>query len=321
MGWTFFHRLLRVLIGLSFALLTVFIFLLTWFGSGIYTEALPTQPNLAFWMEHAWSTPQPPAFEELQQRVERYGIDTLYFHVGPLDPEGKLPANLLVHSAELAALPTENFAWIGQVRSEIDLEKPEIREAIIAEAQRMLDAGFEGIHLNIEPIRSDDEAFLLLAAELRAALPDAKLSIAMDEWEPYWLGRLMETLFNAEHSSDWNTKHVQVLAAFFDQMVVMTYDTNFKDPLLYQWWVEEQAIRLSHILPKEVELYVGIPSYAEGAAIDPTVENVETGLNGLEKARRNIRSRQKTITGVAVYSYWEMQDHEWDLLEIFFSKQ
>ncbi len=317
MLWNLLHKFVRALVVLSFALLTVFIFILTWFGSGLYTEKVPANTKLAFWMEHAWSTVRPPSFEELKQRIETYGIDTLYFHVGPFDPSGRLPEDLLIHTRELNELSTENFAWMGQVRSAIELENPEVRAKIIEEAQRMLDAGFDGIHINIEPIRSHDEAFLLLVAELRKTLPNAKLSVAMDEWEPYWLGRAIEWISQVPHNSDWNTKHVQIVAAFVDQMVVMTYDTRFSDPLLYQWWVEEQSIRLSNILPKEVELFVGIPSYDEGASIDPTVENIETGLIGVEKARRNLRSRQPSITGVAVYSYWEMQDYEWDILKSY----
>lgn len=298
-----------------FAALGLFVFFLNWYSSGLYSQEKAQEPELAFWMEHAWHTVAPPDIDELKKRIDEHGIDTLYFHVGPLGEQGQLPEDLMVQTELLNQLPTENHAWIGQIRDKIELDNPDVRTTIVSESSQLLEQGFDGIHIDIEPVRAHDEAFLLLVAELRAAHPETQISIAMDEWQPYWIGRILNWAFDINLDSDWNTKQVQVLASLVDQMVVMTYDTQFKDPLLYQWWVEQQTIFLSRIVPKGTELYIGVPSYHSGLAIDPTVENVQTGINGFQQGRYNIRSMGKKVTGLAIYSYWEMQEHEWALLK------
>ncbi len=307
------QKILRLLIT-AVTLFFSTIFLLTaYFYFGFHSDAKIENPRLAFWMEHAWSS-DARDFELLHQRVEDLNITDLYFHVGPLSEDGSL-ADDLNYISSFQNLDTTNYAWIGQLRSEIDLDSPDVRARIVESSKWIVERGFDGIHLNIEPVRHDDTGYFELLKELRAALPEAKLSIATDEWQPHFISLFLANILNTTIQSYWQADQITNAAEYVDQIVVMTYDTGFKDPDLFSWWVEQQTISLSSILPKDIELFVGIPSYDKGSNIHPEAENIETGLKGFEKGVQNYRSDPDKITGIAIYSYWTMDDAEWDSLK------
>jgi hypothetical protein len=174
--------------------------------------------------------------------------------------------------------------------------------------------GFDGVHLNIEPVERDDADFVKLVQELREALPVGKISIAMDEWQPALLSQWTAQLLGVSIQSYWSTAQIDSITPFIDELVVMTYDTGFHDPKLYEWWVEQQTIALSKIVPSTVTVRVGIPTYQEGASIDPATENLKTGLDGFTRGVQNIRSDLTRLSGIAIYPYWEMGTADWQTL-------
>lgn len=309
------QKVARSLIVLTVGFFTVLCLLVAWFVYGIHVESRSVDPSLAFWMDHAWSTSAPPSFDELQTQIATNPIDELYFHVGPLTENGQLADDLSILKEELAALPTTNYAWIGQVRSAINLDDPTVRAGIVSSAAWVLTQGFDGVHLDIEPIRKDDTAFVELLKELRAALPTGKISVAMDEWQPLELSNWVAKTFDVSIQSYWSTEEVESVTPYIDELVVMTYDTGFHDPKLYQWWVEQQTVAISQIVPDAVSLRVGIPAYDEGATFDPAAENLTTGLAGFTRGVQNVRSDLSRIAGLAIYPYWEMDTADWQTLQ------
>lgn len=309
------QRVARIVIVLVFTISTLFFLAVAWFGFGVHNDDRQIEPRIAIWMEHAWARGTEKDYYFLKQEIEDANVTDLYFHVGPLGPNGELAEDLNIFRPGLEALDTTNFAWLGQIRSQIDLDDPEVRQGVIESAQWILDRGFDGIHLNIEPVRANDEGFFLLVEELRTTLPETSLSVAMDEWQPHWISQLVGWAIDANVESYWNSKQVRQVAQHVDQLAVMTYDTRFRDPVLYAWWVEQQTVALSKIVPADTELFIGIPAYEEGESIDPLAENVQTGLSGFIKGVSNLRSKLDNITGVAVYSYWELDKSEWSLLK------
>lgn len=309
------QKIIRILIVFVFSFFTLFFLSIVWFVFGIHSDSRTLQASSAFWMEHSWSRGTENDFYFLREQIKDTNTTDLYFHVGPLGPNGELAEDLKIFVPGLDALDTTNYAWIGQVRSKIDLDDPEVRQGIIDSSKWILTQGFDGIHVDIEPVFADDEGFYLLLEELRVQIPDTKISVAMDEWQPDLLSKLLGWVVKEEIKSYWKTKQIKRVAEQVDQLVVMTYDTRFRDPSLYKWWVEQQTIALSQIVPDGLELFIGIPAYEEGAGIDPNAENVGTGLRGFNRGVRNIRSDIDKITGVAIYSYWEMDNSEWALIE------
>lgn len=307
------QKILRLLITAVTLFFTTIFLLIAYFFFGFHSNTELSKPRLAFWMEHAWAS-DTRDFALLADRVKDLNITDLYFHVGPLSEDGSLADDLHFISS-FQNLDTTNYAWIGQLRSEIDLDSQNVRSRIVESSRWIVSQGFDGIHLNIEPVRHGDTAFFELLKELDAALPEAKISIATDEWQPHFISRIIANIFNTNIQSYWQADQIKTAAEYVDQIVVMTYDTGFKDPDLYSWWVEQQTISLSSILPEGKELFIGIPSYDEGSNIDPNAENIETGLKGFEKGVQNYRSNPENITGLAIYPYWTMDDAEWESLK------
>lgn len=307
------QKIVRLLITAVTMFFTTGFLLIAYFFFGFHSGAEMDKPRLAFWMEHAWSS-DARDMALLEQRVKDLNISDLYFHVGPLAEDGSL-ADDLHYISEFKNLGTANYAWIGQLRSEIDLDNQDVRSRIVESSKWIVSQGFDGIHLNIEPVRHDDTAYFELLKELRAALPDAKISIATDEWQPHFISLFIADILDTKIQSYWQAEQIKTAAEYVDQIVVMTYDTGFKDPDLYAWWVEQQTISLSSILPEGKELFIGIPSYDEGSNIDPKAENIETGLKGFKKGVQNYRSDADKITGLAIYPYWTMDDSEWEALK------
>lgn len=303
------QRILRKIIALSAIFFAVLFLSLAYFLFGFHVERT-VNPRLAFWMEHDWSTGIQNDFSKLKSQTAELRASDLFFHVGPLKPDGSLASDLNIPETKLAALGTTNYAWIGQIRSNIDLDNSNIRSAIIRSANWLLERGFDGIHLDIEPVASADKAFLDLLKEMRAQTRStAKISVATDEWQPDLISRLGSRVFNRDIKSYWTSTQFTEVAKYADQIVVMTYDSTLNDPALYSWWVEQQTLAVSNLVPDKVELFIGIPSYGDGA------ENIQTGLAGYIKGYRNIRADYARLSGIAIYSYWETDDAEFQTLK------
>lgn len=306
---------LRSCIVVAFGSLTAFFLGMAWFVLGVHIPGREVDTRMAFWMQHNWSTEQHPDFGSLYEQTQSLPITDLYFHVGPIDENGQLAEDINVPTAGMELLGTTNYAWLGQIRAKIDLDDPVIRQNIIESSAWIINQGFDGIHFDIEPVRPDDEGFFLLVEELHATFPELPISVAMDEWQPESLSQLLSWHLDLPIESYWPTEQVERVAESASQIVVMTYDTGFHDGRVYTWWVEQQTIALSKIMPKDTELFIGIPSYEQGTAFDPAAENVENGLLGFQRAVQNLRTQRKSLAGVAIYPYWEMDSHEWSQLE------
>ncbi len=296
-----------------FILLALGIFLLiAWLTLlGIRLPNQPQNSSTAFWLPHALMNGPSPEWDQLKERLKTAPIDALYFHVGPVDALGELPP---LQVPPLAELPTQNLAWMGQIRSQIDLDDATVRAHFVDSALKMKAAGFDGVHIDIEPVRRDDTAFVQLLEELRAKDPDLFISVATDEWQPHWLSQSVARLLDVNIESYWSSEQVRAVAKYTDEIVIMTYDTRLSDPKLYRAWVAIQTSHVSRILPPETRLRIGLPVYVDGPSLNPDAENLKTGLQGYHMGASNILTHHKNLAGIALYPYWEMQEDEWDLL-------
>ncbi len=310
------QKTLRSLILFFVLFFTAFFMTVVWFWFGIHFENKQTS-GLAFWLPHDFSTgAKLPS--ELLQKFEGLPVTDLYFHVGPIAEDGSLAKDLRIDANAFKSLPSTDYAWIGQIRAKIDLDNPSVRAAIVDSAKWLIAQGFEGIHVDIEPIREDDTAFISLLQELKTALPAVPLSVAMDEWQPDQITEWVAGFFDVAIESYWSTQQVRSVLPYIDQLVVMTYDTGFKDPDFYSWWVEQQTVALSNRVGPDVQLLIGIPCYSEGAHFDPKAENLSSALLGYERGLQNLRTNSEAVTGLAVYPFWEMDEGEWTTLKTFF---
>ena len=273
----------------------------------------------AVWVGHEWvgSKKSTKEIKNLIDNLRDKQIDTVFVHVGPLHDNGLIDGDTyeyVEYFLEKAGKFDSDIkfqAWLGQIRSKLDLSDAWVRHNVAREAMILGQmAGFDGIHFDIEPVWDGDKDFIQLLKETRELLPeDKKISVALSEFIPRTFIWMTEKVHKFEnYNSQVNYKNV---AKYADQIVLMAYDTGIKKGWMYRWLVREQTIWVTNLLDGK-ELFIGIPAYeSENPDFDPSVENVENGLLGIIEGLNNLRSEEKNFTGVAIYPYWEIGEEEW----------
>ena len=275
--------------------------------------------NNAVWLGHEWvgDFKTDGEIQELAKTLSSHQIDTVFVHAGPLKENGKIDSETYKYSinfVEKLRKFDEDIkiqAWLGQIRSKINLSDEDIRHNVVNQAMIMTQlVGFDGIHFDIEPVWDNDLDFIQLLKDSREVLgPDKSISVALAEFIPESLIWMLDGVYEFKnYNSQVNYKNV---AKYADQIVAMIYDTGINDEKVYSWLVKEQTIWLSDLLDGK-KLFIAIPAYDEvKEGFNPKVENIENGLQGIINGLNNLRSSEENFAGVAIYPYWEISEEEW----------
>lgn len=247
----------------------------------------------------------------LVQRMNRAHVTDVFPHLCP-PGEAALP---LVDDAEvedfLDAMPASVrvMPWIGGPHDAFLLSNPRWVQRYLQSVTRLFDLHprLAGVHLNVEPLPSGEQAYLDFLRALRLAIPEGKvLSVAAypppTPWQP--------TL-----DVHWEEKFFRQVAERVDQLVPMLYDTSVRQRRAYVRLVAEWSTEvLAWADGKPVLL--GLPAYDdEGVGYHlPEVENLETGLLGVSRALGDL-DPPANYQGLALYSDWELDEAEWSLFE------
>lgn len=279
----------------------------------------------AIWIGHEW-VGEEKSDQEIQKLVnnfKKYEIDTVFVHVGPINKNGSVDPETYKFSlnfVDKAKIFDENIeyqAWLGQIRRKIDLSNNDVRHNISNLCIVLTEiVEFDGIHFDIEPVWDGDRDFIKLLAEVREDMGDEKkISVALAELIPQSILWLTEHVYTFEnYNSEVNYLNV---AMYADQIVTMVYDLDIDSGWFYRWVVSEQTIRITDLIGDK-EVFIAIPAYDKDKELDveaDNVENIENGLRGIVKGLNNFRSSEDSFAGVAIYSYWEVDEEEWGIYE------
>lgn len=263
--------------------------------------------------------------QTLQQQQIRYVfVFTSYLKdYGDFNPTYDYAADF-VQAMKRAAPEIMVLAWVGiPVQNPnvayhtgyVDLADAETRNQIALFSQSLIsEAGFDGIHLDPEPISDGDINLLALLDETRQAIgADLFLSLAT----PRILPTSPEAPFPHVSLAVWQADYYRQVAVKVDQMAVMVYDSGTTSPEMYQDFTRFQTIELSQAVEGvDVHLLIGLPTYAEWTAThDPAYENLTTGLSGVVEGLLSPEATAKSIDGVAIYPYWEFDSDAVDVYE------
>ena len=174
----------------------------------------------------------------------------------------------------------------------------------------MKEIPFDGVHLDPEPVSSDDVNLLELLEQTREAIGrDAILSIATRRIIPIFADAQMPFVRQVA----WRKSYYREVANRVDQISVMTYDSGMLTPRLYQQFVRFQVIQVSQVVAgTEVQLFIGIPASEEKTRThNPKAENIKSGLQGVIDGLNDADTPTNVVSGVAIYPYWEMDMEEW----------
>jgi hypothetical protein len=284
------------------------------------------QDRNAVWLEHRWlEKAQPaPAMEALLSTLAARGVQYAFPHLTPFDPSGRLPPHsreqmrLFLETARRVAPDMKVLPWLGGVREgvrrmrpgTIDLADLGQRQQIVAECRGLIDEGFDGIHLNIEPLNDGNVDFLALLQALRNAVgPDKILSISAIRPGPATIPMTRNFL--------WTAGYYRRLAAAVDQIVIMVYDTGLPTAPLYRRYVAYASRFMTATLGEgtHARVLLGVPTYdPRGIMHRAEVETLENALLGVVSGLRG-KPEGGTFEGIAIYAEWTTDSEEWDAYE------
>jgi len=281
----------------------------------------------AVWLEHRWLERRHSdgEMEALFVRLRSRGIAYAYPHVIPFDDAGRLPPHdreqmrAFLAAARRIAPELRVLPWIGGLRRGYRRQRPGTieladltqRQRIVAEARGLVDEGFDGVHVNVEPVDDGNDEFLALLRAVRTAVgPGHLLSIAATRPAPWGLPRAPNFA--------WSPDYYARVAATVDQIVIMAYDTALPTPSLYRRYVRWAARSVAGALdasPSEARVLMGIPTYEPyGFMHRRGVETPENALAGVVAGLRGLGAGG-TFEGVALYAEWTTDAADWSAYE------
>jgi len=282
------------------------------------------QNRNAVWLEHRWLE-KPHTVEEMEQLfrfLDHHGIVYAYPHLIPFDSAGRLPLHnreqmrAFLATARQVAPSMKVLPWVGGLRVRYKRSKPGTidladlgqRQRIVAECRGLMDEGFDGIHVNVEPVANGDDDYLALLRALRSAVGTGILSLSATRPGP------MAPAFAPNFF--WTADYYARIAETADQVVLMTYDTAIPTPGLYRRYVAYAAAMVTADLARSsrARVLVGIPTYKDSGLMHR--KGVETPENALIGVVSGLRGRAGgTFEGVALYAEWTTDPEDWAVYE------
>jgi len=305
-------------------------------GAGLYVAYAPAgdvaphpfnQDRNAVWLEHRWleRAHGTDEMEALIASLRSHGIHYVYPHLIPFNAAGRLPVHSreqmrrFLGAARSVAPDMKVLPWVGGIRvgykrtrpGTVDLADLGQRQRIVAECRGLMDEGFDGIHLNVEPVDEGNVEFLALLWALRTAVgPSGILSLSAIRPGPVSLPIAPNFL--------WTPGYYARVAAVADQVVVMAYDTALPTPSLYRRYMTYAASSVTSALlasRSRARVLIGVPTYDEtGLMHRAGIETLDNAIPGVVAGLRGLGAGG-TFEGVALYAEWTTDDAEWTAYE------
>jgi hypothetical protein len=285
------------------------------------------QNRNAVWLEHRWFEREHPAaeMEALFSSLAARGVGYVFPHLIPFNGAGRLPVHSreqmrsFLAAARRAAPDMKVLPWVGGLRVGWKRQRPGTleltdlgqRQRIVAECRGLIDEGFDGIHLDVEPVDDGNVEFLALLRALRPALgPGRVLSLSAVRPAPFSLPLAPNFV--------WSPGYYARVAAEADQVVIMAYDTALPTPALYRRYVAWATSSVTGALAlsrSKARVLLGVPTYDEtGFMHRAGVETPENALLGVVAGLRGLGAGG-TFEGVALYAEWTTSPRDWAVYE------
>jgi hypothetical protein len=289
-------------------------------GSGAPSPAARGGGHDAEWLGHAWvdGRKAQPDVDALAAALRGSGIRDLFLHAGPFNDDGTLdhalrPGAVWVIGALHKALPGVRVqAWLGAhpVSGALNLASSNTRAAMLASVGQVLDDGFDGVHLDLEPVDDGDPDLETLVADAHTITRQrhAVLSLSASLLAPSGVAAVVAAL--PGRYGVWSPGYLSRLAANVDQVAVMAYDTWAWTPSMYAGYVRQLTRDAWNAVPAGVALLIGVPAYHDDSLRHH--RNVETMAQAIRGVRLALGDESTVRTfGVAVYVDFTVTNEDW----------
>jgi hypothetical protein len=281
----------------------------------------------AVWVEHRWLERRhsEPEMEALLAKLRARGMAYVYPHLIPFDASGRLPPHdreqmrAFLATARRVAPDLKVLPWIGGLRRGYRRQRPGTvelgdlaqQQRMVAEVRGLVDEGFDGVHVNVEPVDDGNDAYLALLRALRTAVgPGHLLSVSAIRPAPVGLPRAPNFA--------WSPGYYARVASTVDQIVIMAYDTALPTASLYRRYVRWAARSVAGALAasgSDARVLMGVPTYEPyGFMHRRGVETPENALVGVVAGLRGLGAGG-TFEGVALYAEWTTDEADWAAYE------
>ncbi|MFE7773909.1 hypothetical protein ACFU5O_08410 [Streptomyces sp. NPDC057445] len=293
--------------------------------AGEYEKGTKTRGKDAVWLGHAWvdGRKKDADLDAFAARTRGTGIRDLYVHAGPLEHDGTLPATRyprarwLIDGVHRRIPGLRVQAWLGdKLATEspdgLRLERAASRAAVVRSADRILAAGFDGVHFDLEPLHSGDRDYLSLLDDLRVLTQARRvpLSVAAHQMDPL---PTVHSVAGAVTGSPkwWSQEFFGEVARRVDQIAVMSYDTWMPLESLYGGYVAQQTSLALEVTPRSTDLLMGLPFFHEDDL--GHWENAETVAAAIRGTRLGLgrTDRERERFGVALYVDFAAEEEDW----------
>jgi hypothetical protein len=300
---------------------------LAWAPAGDFAPHPFNHDRNAVWLGHRWfERPQTDVeMAALFERLHARGIVYVFPHLIPFDARGNLPQHDLdqmrafLATARRVTPDMKVLPWVGGLRVGWKRQRPGTlqladltqRQKIVAEVRGLVDEGFDGIHLNVEPVDDGNVEFLALLRAVRTAVgPGRVFSVAAIRPAPFGLRRAPNFA--------WSPDYYARVASLVDQLVIMAYDTALPTPNFYRRYLEWASRSVAGALDESgsrARVLMGVPTYEPyGFMHRAGVETPENALPGIVAGLRGLGAGG-TFEGVALYADWTTDEREWSTYE------
>ncbi|MBI5284611.1 MAG: hypothetical protein HY874_05900 [Chloroflexi bacterium] len=307
------------------AMVVVLVVVWAWW-QGDPNDAQRSRGVNALWAAHTWVGDRhtDAEYEDFARLLTTNEISDVFFHAGPLEGDGTVPADRIEHAGELVAA-MERYAsevrvqaYLGQIERRgggpLDLDDDDVRGHIVATASQFLDLGFDGIHYDIEPIYPGDESFLDLLDRTHDLTQrhGAVLSVAVEQLEVVPGAQRVISVFLRDYH-DPTKEYLRQVAARSDQVAIMTYDTGLPAAWLFGAYMARETERVIDAIGGDVVVFMGVPTYEDGSSLrfHPRSENMRSGIRGVRKGLDGLGRERTENVGVAIFAEWTTSDDEW----------
>ncbi|MFD5428789.1 hypothetical protein [Streptomyces sp. NPDC127084] len=296
--------------------------------AGQYEKGTTTRGKDAIWLGHAWvdGRKKDADLAAFAARIRDTGIRDLYVHAGPLEHDGTLPADRYARARWLIdgvhrTIPGLRVqAWLGDVLATesseasdgLMLSDAESRAAVVRSADQVLDAGFDGVHFDLEPLRSGDRDYLSLLDDLRRLTSQrrAQLSVAAHQIDPLPAAHAVNRAITGR-GKWWSQEFFGEVARRVDQIAVMSYDTWMPMEGLYGGYAAQQTSLALEAAPEDTDVLMGLPFFHEddighwenAETVAAAIRGVRLGLGRTDPARERF--------GVALYVDFAAEEGDW----------
>ncbi|WP_308014928.1 glycosyl hydrolase family 18 protein [Nocardia coffeae] len=326
-GWSWWRRVLAVVV-----LVVVVVMVVVGVGvvgllvedAGTPAAGAHTRGRDAYWLGHAWVDGRKGEADvaALAKQLSGTGVRDLYVHTGPLSDDGGVRAELFsragwfVAAVHRMAPGVRVQSWLGDVVAPafdgLHMNDPATRDRFAGSVARVLELGFDGVHLDLEPVRSGSPDYLTMLDRARAVTSarHALLSVSTPQLEPlpgvHHVGAVL-----TGNGKYWSRGYFADVARRVDQLAVMSYDTWMPWRPLYSGYVAEQTALALEAAPATVDLLMGVPAYwADDYGHHGNAETVPAALRGIRLGLGRTAPGRESF-GVAMYVDFTATSQNW----------